>query len=180
MFGRALPVSAGNERRLRSSTYKRHLSVLYAVTNQWSCKVRKVTVHEEECTHQHRLSDVRMRFDRPRAHAPFCLFDLVRVLLLAGWLLRLLLESFMMLRCPPLRERVISRSTSGSPGSAAPSNRGVYKEWSQSLMDQAVEAVLTRWLYDVLLSCTMYSGLYSRRPGISGRVQPGAVSGPPT
>ena len=63
-----------------------------------------------------------------------------------------------MLHCLPLWERVFRGSASGSPGSrpifrstptvvdlptgTALNVRGVYKEWPQSCMDKAIEAVI--------------------------------------
>ena len=86
-----------------------------------------------------------------------------------------------MMQCRPLRERVFRGTivTTTSSVVAAKEERGAYKKWSGDQMDQAVSAVVGDGK-SIRRAAMQYnvprSTLFDR---VSGRVQPGAVSGPP-
>ena len=85
------------------------------------------------------------------------------------------------MQCRPLRERVFRGTivTTTSSVVAAKEERGAYKKWSGGQMDQAVSAVVGDGK-SIRRAAMQYnvprSTLFDR---VSGRIQPGAVSGPP-
>ena len=85
-----------------------------------------------------------------------------------------------MLRCPPLKERVYRSSCIGSmpTTNSICARTSTYKDWAPFQMDKAVTAVVNEGL-SIRRAALQYgvpkSSLGDR---ISGRVKPGAVSGP--
>ena len=95
-----------------------------------------------------------------------------------------LYSACMMLRCPPLNERIY-RSHFGSKTlpavtSASDARIGVYKNWTQIQMSKAVNAVLVNGLGIRRAALQFNVPKSSLGDRISGRVVPGSTSGPAT